>query len=298
MLSRALNLATVTLVIGCLTAVAVHAVENLEAGKSPSQIFSSTCNVCHKSPRGLLKTVPSSSLSGFLRQHYTTSSDMANVLASFLISNGAADQRFQAKDQPKQKDGAKDAKQEAATRPAAQQPDPRQAEPRQPGQRLPRPGEVPDVMRPDHGPAHAAIDAKQGLKQKGKKGRPEEAPKVEEPAKTEPPAEAPKAETAKDDDSAKPDNKPDSKADTAKVDAPKESVSEPSATRPDPVPAVTPAPAATAAVPSSTPVSSAPPEAAAAPPVPAPQPPPPAVAAAPALPPVPPAGPPAVPISQ
>src|SRR6266850_7365428 len=112
MLSRALSLATVTLVIGCLTAVAVRAVENLEAGKSPSQIFAGTCNACHKSPRGLLKTVPASSLPGFLRQHYTTSSDMASVLASFLVSNGATDTRYQGKDQPKT-DAAKGAKQEA-----------------------------------------------------------------------------------------------------------------------------------------------------------------------------------------
>ena len=49
MLSRALSLATVTLLIGCLTAVAVRAVENLEAGKSPAQIFAGTCNACHKS---------------------------------------------------------------------------------------------------------------------------------------------------------------------------------------------------------------------------------------------------------
>jgi hypothetical protein len=290
MLSRALSLATVTLVIGCLAAVGVRA-ENLEAGKSAAQIFSGTCNACHKSPRGLLKTVSASSLSGFLRQHYTTSSDMANVLAGFLVSNGAADQRFQAKDQPRQKDGAKDAKQEAATRPAGQ-PDHRQ--------RLPRPGETPDVMRPDHGPAQAAIDAKQ---KQGKKGRPEEPPKVvEEPAKTEPPAEAPKAETAKGDDSAKPEPKSESgKSETAKVDAPRESVGEPAATRPDPVPPVTPAPTATAAAPSSPEVSSAPsetPAASSAPPAQAAQPAPPAVAAAPALPPVPPAGPPIPPISQ
>src|SRR5437762_1112275 len=40
MLSRALNLATVTLLVGWFTAEAAHAqVTNLEAGKSPSQIF-------------------------------------------------------------------------------------------------------------------------------------------------------------------------------------------------------------------------------------------------------------------
>ena len=106
MLSRALSFATVTLLVGCFAAGSAHAqATNLEAGKTPSQIFAGTCNVCHKSPRGLLKTVPASSLPGFLRQHYTTSSDMAGVLASFLVSNGATDTRYQAKDAPKQDPG-------------------------------------------------------------------------------------------------------------------------------------------------------------------------------------------------
>ena len=99
MLSRALSLATVTLLIGCLTAGVARAVENLDAGKSPSQIFSNTCSACHKSPRGLLKNMSASSLPGFLRQHYTTGTDMASVLSSYLISNGAADPRYQSKDQ-------------------------------------------------------------------------------------------------------------------------------------------------------------------------------------------------------
>ena len=86
MLSRALSLATVTLLIGCLAAIPVRA-QNLDAGKTPSQIFSGTCAACHKSPRGLLKTVPAGSLPGFLRQHYTTSSDMAKSLGAFLISS-------------------------------------------------------------------------------------------------------------------------------------------------------------------------------------------------------------------
>src|ERR1700716_4497709 len=100
MLGGALSLATVTLLIGCFAARPAPA-QNLEAGKSPSQIFAGTCNACHKSPRGLLKNVPASSLPGYLRQHYTTSSDMASVLASFLVSSGATDTRYQGKDQPK-----------------------------------------------------------------------------------------------------------------------------------------------------------------------------------------------------
>src|SRR5262245_5412826 len=94
MLGRALSLATVTLLIGCLSASRAPAQENLDAGKTPSQIFAGTCNACHKSPRGLLKTVPPSSLSSFLRQHYTTSPAMAGTLASFLVSNGATDTRL------------------------------------------------------------------------------------------------------------------------------------------------------------------------------------------------------------
>ena len=150
MLSRALSLATVTLLIGCLTAAAVRAVENLEAGKSPAQIFAGTCNACHKSPRGLLSSVPASSLPGFLRQHYTTSSDMASVLSSYLVSNGATDTRAQAKEAKQGKDGAKDGTKEAARAPA----DAKQQS------RLPQPGETSDPMRPDlvrpGGPTQAA----------------------------------------------------------------------------------------------------------------------------------------------
>src|SRR6202051_118109 len=95
MVSRALSLATVTLLIGCFAGTPAWAqAQNLEAGKSPSQIFAGTCNACHKSPRGLLKTVPAGSLTSFLRQHYTTSGEMASLLAAFLVSNGAADTRY------------------------------------------------------------------------------------------------------------------------------------------------------------------------------------------------------------
>jgi hypothetical protein len=94
MVGRTLTLAAVTLLIGCCMGVLEGAqAQNLEAGKSPAQIFGSTCTACHKSPRGLLKTVPPGSLQGFLRQHYTTSPEMASVLTSYLISNGAGDTR-------------------------------------------------------------------------------------------------------------------------------------------------------------------------------------------------------------
>jgi hypothetical protein len=112
MLSRTLSLATVTLLIGCCAAApspALAQATNLEAGKSPSQIFAGTCNACHKSPRGLLKTVPAGSLQGFLRQHYTTSPEMASLLSSFLISNGATDTRYVGPQAKPAKDAKSDA---------------------------------------------------------------------------------------------------------------------------------------------------------------------------------------------
>ena len=101
MMGRALILATVTLLIGDFTAAPAHAQStNLEAGKSPSQIFAGTCTACHKSPRGLLRTVPAGSLPSFLRQHYTTSPEMAGLLSSYLISNGATDTRYGSQTKP------------------------------------------------------------------------------------------------------------------------------------------------------------------------------------------------------
>lgn len=306
MLSRALSLATVTLLIGCLAAIPVRA-ENLDAGKSPSQIFAGTCNACHKSPRGLLKTVSASSLPGFLRQHYTTSSEMAGVLASFLVSSGAADPRYQAKQGKDAKPGAEP---QHAARPDADGPG---TQPGRNAKRLARPGEAPDTAKPaadgQQQPAQAALTTgpdgrKSAARQKlGKKGKPgsEEPPKgdaaKEEPAKGEAAKEdTPKSDTAKD-EAAKPSAE--SKSETAKVDAPKETGGATPALRPDPVPPVTPAPPAEAPSVSAA-VSSGSSEPAAAPAQPAapPAPPPAVTASAPALPPVPPAGPPAPPISQ
>jgi hypothetical protein len=261
MLSRTLSLATVTLLAGCLAIGSAHAqVTNLEAGKSPSQIFAGTCNACHKSPRGLLKTVPASSLPSFLRQHYTTSSDMASVLASFLVSNGANDTRYQGKqDQAKQ---GKDAKQEprpdtrqearpaappdqldrfgrrlrppAATQEAAR-PDGDGATPQGEGartgrnsKRQARPGDTPDAATTSDG--QAGTDSKSGTRNRlSKRGKPgEELPKSDTAKPEVPTDEAAKGDAAKGDadkaDAAKPAS--DGNSETAKADAPKEAVKE------------------------------------------------------------------------
>jgi hypothetical protein len=216
MLSRALSLATVMFLIGCFAAGLAQAqAQNLEAGKSPSQIFAGTCSACHKSPRGLLKSVPAGSLPGFLRQHYTTSSDMASLLSSFLISNGATDTRYigtQAKQAKDAKPEAKPAEQPAEhldrfgrrMRPAPPpqeipKPDDGSQEVARPdtdgrgdpgrqgrnAKRLARPGEAPDAAKPavdgqaanERGP-----DGRRSAKQRlGKRGKPgsEESPKTD-----------------------------------------------------------------------------------------------------------------------
>ncbi len=322
MLSRALSLAAVTLLIGCFAAIPVRA-QNLEAGKSPSQIFAGTCTACHKSPRGLLRTVPASSLQSFLRQHYTTSGEMASLLGGFLISNGAADTRYggtqsrQAKDSearpaalPDQLDrfgrrlrppaplsqpaARPDAEPQQAAKPDAEGISPQAAPGRhgRNGRRLAQPGEAPDAAR-----------AK--LSNRGKPG--EEPPKTET-AKTDaakPDAgkdeaakgqAVPTSETAKGESSKPEGTKPSGEgtSEAARIEAPKETGSdETPVLRADPVPPVTPAPPSPAV---SAAVSGGMPEPAPEPPA---QPAPPAMTAS-APPPLPiaPAGPPAPPISQ
>jgi hypothetical protein len=235
MLSRALSLATVTLLIGFFPAKPAQA-QNLEAGKSPSQIFAGTCSACHKSPRGLLRTVSPGSLPSFLREHYTTSSEMASLLSGFLVSNGATDTRYA---QPKPgKDGKSEAspaglpdqldrfgrrlrppapiqeavRPDAEPREVAARPDADGIAPRG-RKRLARPGEVPgaDGVASDRGPDGRKLSAKQRLSKRGRPGG-EEPPKADA-AKTE----AAKTDAAKSDAAVKEEP---AKGEVAKQDMP------------------------------------------------------------------------------
>ena len=322
MLSRALSLAAVTLLIGCFaTPPARVQAQNLEAGKSPSQIFAGTCNACHKGPRGLLRTVSAGSLPGFLRQHYTTSGDMASLLSTFLISNGASDTRYQAKQGADKKPGTeqldrqgrrlRSAPAEEAAKPDADRPP--QGETGRQGRnakRMARPGELPDAAKPavdapaqasrERGPDGRKLTAKQRLSKRGRSGG-EEPPKTEELPKSEPGIDdKAKAESVKD-DAGKPEGinpagegkSEEGKSEAARIEEPKESGSEKPALRPDPVPAVTLAPPATSTTASSR--ASEPPAARPSTPSETPA----AVSASPPpAPPVAAAGPPAPPISQ
>src|SRR6478735_9469943 len=88
MVGRAIRLAALSVVFALVAWAGVFA-QNLDAGKTPAQLFSSTCSACHSTPRGLLKSVAAGQLPGFLRQHYTTGSEMAGTLAGYLVQSGA-----------------------------------------------------------------------------------------------------------------------------------------------------------------------------------------------------------------
>jgi hypothetical protein len=285
----------------------VAAQENLDAGKNPSQIFSGTCTACHKSARGLLKTVAPGSLQGFLRQHYTTSPEMAGALASYLMSNGATDTRYG----DKQK-GAKDGKE--GNKPTRSEAKPEstpetgaaQGETEHAGhKRMARPAEAPDAGKPAaEGQVPQAASEHEGRKAKrlskrGKPGTEEGAPKpvdrAAEPAKEDATGPQPAmSDTAKVEptrpEAVKPDEstqsldrtKPaESPAQSTNSDAAKAQVNEalPPSLRRDPAPSVTPA--STAAAPATSAATPAEPSVTASAP-----PPPPAEPASPPVPPI------------
>jgi hypothetical protein len=57
---------------------------NLDAGKTPAQIFADTCSACHRRPQELKRAS-----AGFLRQHYTPGSAEAAAMASYLARVGS-----------------------------------------------------------------------------------------------------------------------------------------------------------------------------------------------------------------
>lgn len=217
MLGRTLGSAALAIAVCFSVSAPVHA-QNLEAGKSPAQIFNGACTVCHKSARGLVKSVPPSALPGFLRQHYTTSSDMAGALSGYLLANGAVDRRPNAEKPRRGRDAAP-----AVAAPAAA-PAPSQNS-WWPFQRQP----AAQTAVPD-GAGEAGHHSSRKQRTKHKK-RSKAAP-VQEAAPQQSPHNAAGS------DNAKPDN---AKSESASSPAPKsESTHSAPAQRPDPVPAVTP----------------------------------------------------------
>jgi mono/diheme cytochrome c family protein len=55
---------------------------NIDAGKSPAQMFADTCSNCHRRPSELKRGASAS----FLRQHYTPGAQEAAAMANYLAS--------------------------------------------------------------------------------------------------------------------------------------------------------------------------------------------------------------------
>lgn len=69
------------------------AAQDLDARKTPQQLFSANCSACHRSPQGLMKSNSASGVTSFLRQHYTSGPASASALAGYLASVGPGDPR-------------------------------------------------------------------------------------------------------------------------------------------------------------------------------------------------------------
>ena len=93
--NRGIGLATALLALAL--AVPVGAQENLDLGKTGAQLFAANCALCHKSPRP--EQVRRPGLSGFLREHYTSSRESATVIATYLESLGPAPGKRGGRDQ-------------------------------------------------------------------------------------------------------------------------------------------------------------------------------------------------------
>jgi len=60
--------------------------QDLNEGKSGSQLYAANCAGCHHNPHGLAKDRYGWTLSSFLQEHYTNSSASAQALTAYLHS--------------------------------------------------------------------------------------------------------------------------------------------------------------------------------------------------------------------
>jgi mono/diheme cytochrome c family protein len=77
---------TAVFAVMLVMAADARAQENLDRDKSGPKLFAASCVQCHKSARGLAKGRISFMLSYYLRQHYTSSAQSAQVLTAYLQS--------------------------------------------------------------------------------------------------------------------------------------------------------------------------------------------------------------------
>src|SRR5215471_581786 len=112
---------TVACTMACLAAAslqisAADAQGNIDAGKTPAQIFGDTCAGCHRSARELKRASAS-----FLRSHYTIGPDEASAMANYLAGVGGNEPRPSAATQAQPKRPPADVAKQPAARPAVEQ---------------------------------------------------------------------------------------------------------------------------------------------------------------------------------
>ena len=91
-------------VLASLCALAGPAMaQNIDEGKSATQLYSATCAQCHRNPAALGKGRFRATLASFLQDHYTTGVGEAWALAGYLASVDAGPPRAK----PKQAKGSK-----------------------------------------------------------------------------------------------------------------------------------------------------------------------------------------------
>jgi hypothetical protein len=76
------------------------AAQDYDAGKTGPQLFASDCAACHKSAGGLAKGKDKGSLTSFLREHYTSKQESAQLLAAYLLGAGPGDAKPDRGDAP------------------------------------------------------------------------------------------------------------------------------------------------------------------------------------------------------
>ena len=67
-------------------AVPAAAQENIDAGKTPAQLYAQDCAICHKTPHGLSRAGGLWGLQNFLREHYTASKESAETFTMLKYS--------------------------------------------------------------------------------------------------------------------------------------------------------------------------------------------------------------------
>jgi hypothetical protein len=66
--------------------ISASAQENIDAGKTPAQLYAADCAICHKTPNGMSKVGGMFGLTNFLREHYTASRESAAAIAAYLVA--------------------------------------------------------------------------------------------------------------------------------------------------------------------------------------------------------------------